>query len=97
MELNSQTIPAWVVAITMIYTGIIWLLSRRVEIRMDSRIFAFTFLLEGLVYAFGFYLLNGDVELRGFLSRLMVVMICFSQAFPLTVSYIRSLRRGDGK
>jgi hypothetical protein len=93
MVINSQTIPAWLVALSMIYTGIIWLLSRKVEIRMDSRIFAFTFILEGMVYAFAFFLLSGNVEIRGFLSRLMVVMICFSQAFPLTVSYIRSIRR----
>jgi hypothetical protein len=98
VEFTSRTIPALLVAFAMIYTGVIWLLSRRVEIRMDSRVFAYTFILEGIVYALGFTALGDTsyIELRAFLSRLMVLMVCFSQALPLTVSYIRSILR-NGK
>lgn len=92
--IDSQTIPHWLVALFMIYTGFIWWQTSKVEIRMDTRIFAFTFLLEGMVYAGVFFHLSDNVEMRGFLSRLMIVIVCFSQALPLTVSYIRSILRG---
>lgn len=95
MELTSNTIPAWLVASLMIYTGWIWLASRKHKIRMDSSIFATTFLIWGVVYGVLFQLLSIDIELRGFMSRLMIIIVCLSQAMPLTVSYIRSRKRGD--
>ena len=94
-QLVSDTIPAWIIALLMIYTGIIWLLSRRHTIRMDSRIFAITFITWGIVYGTVFQFAGLDAEVRGFLSRLMIAMICLSQSFPLTVAYVRSVRRGD--
>lgn len=95
MELTSNTIPAWLIASLMIYTGWIWLASRKHKIRMDSRIFATTFLIWGVVYGILFQILSIEIELRGFMSRLMIMIVCLSQAMPLTVSYIRSRRRGD--
>lgn len=94
MELTSNTIPAWVISVAMIYTGFIWLVSRTTQLRMDSRIFSTTFLLWGGLYAlFQFVLL--EIEFRGFLTRLMLLMLCLSQSLPLTISYIRSRNRHD--
>lgn len=91
---NSNTIPAWFVAIMLVLTGVMWIVTRRKQIRMDSRIFAFTLVLEGIVYGVVYQILDVDVEVRGFVSRLMVVVLCLSQFLPLTISFIRSIKRG---
>lgn len=93
--LNSQTIPAWFVSIVMILTGLMWIITRRAKIRMDSRIFATTFIMEGLVYGVIFQIFNIDTETRGFFSRLMVLVLCLSQYIPLMVSYLRSKKRDE--
>ena len=90
---TSTTIPAWFVASTMILTGIMWLLTKRTKVRMDSRIFAITFILEGLTYGIIYQFFNVDIELRGFFSRLMLVILAMSQFVPLAVSYMRSINR----
>lgn len=92
--IDSQTIPAWFIAVMMILTGIMWIITRRKRIKMDSRIFAFTLIVEGLVYGVVFQLLDVNIEVRGFVSRLMILVLSLSQFIPLTVSYIRSIRRG---
>lgn len=94
MEINSQTIPAWFVAFMMISTGVMWFISRYRRIRMDSRAFAITFILEGIVYAL-FNTFGVDVEIRGFFVRLMVVILCLSQFLPLAVAYTRSIKRDE--
>lgn len=92
MEINSTTIPAWLVAAALIYTGHMWLITRKRTIGMDSRIFSAVLIIQGIIYGIAFQLFNLDVEVRGFYSRLMILVVCFSQAFPLTVAYIRSRR-----
>ena len=94
-DLDPSTIPAWFVGAIMIYTGLIWLISRTKRIRMDSRIFATPFLIWGLVYGVVFQFFDISIEARGFLSRFMLVMLSISQGLPLTISYIRSIKRGD--
>lgn len=90
--INSQTIPTWLVAVFMILTGLMWIVSRFRTIRMDSRIFAITFLLEGLIYGmFGFF--NVGAEVRAFFVKLMIIILCLSQFVPLAVAYKRSLDR----
>ena len=91
-SLNSQTIPAWLVAITMIMTGLMWFLCIGKKIRVDIRAFASTFILEGFLYGVVYQFLNVDIEFRGFLSRLMLLILSWSQFLPLIVFYIRSLR-----
>lgn len=91
--LNSNTIPAWVVAAVMLYSGIIWLISRGRTVRMDSRIIGYTLLVEGLIYGVLYQFTNVGVEVRGFFARLMLMLLCLSQSLPLTVSYIRSFKR----
>lgn len=95
IEVSSQTIPAWFVAFTMLYTAWIWLVSRKARIRMDSRIIAYTLFIEGIIYLTIFQYVNPGVEIRGFFSRVMVLILCLSQSLPLTISYMRSLKRGD--
>jgi len=90
--INSQTIPAWLVSVFMILTGIMWIISRYRKIRIDSRIFAMTFILEGIVYGM-FSIFNVDIEIRGFFVRLMIIILCLSQNLPLAISYMRSIKR----
>jgi hypothetical protein len=96
MDVTSQTIPAWLVASIMVYTGFIWLISRKEVIHMDTRIIAYTLLLWGVLYGV-FQIFGVEIEIRGFLSRLMILILCLSQSAPLTISYIRSLMRRHGK
>ena len=89
--LNSQTIPAWLVAVSMITTGLMWALCIKRKIRVDIRIFVMTFIVEGLVYATAFQFFDLGVEFRGFMSRLIMMVLCWSQFIPLAVAYYRSL------
>ena len=94
MELTLNTIPTWLVALVMLYTGYIWLLTRKHEVRMDSRIVAWTLILQGASYIlndrFGtFSLLERVLSLR-----FLVIIICLAQSLPLTVSYFRAKVRG---
>lgn len=95
MELTSTTIPAWLVAFFMIWAGLMWYVSRKRSIRMDSRIFAYTLFFEGIIYGIVFQFFNVDLEVRGFYGRFMLILLCFSQAFPLTISYFRSINRDN--
>lgn len=92
--IDSQTIPAWLVAFCMIHAGIMWLITRKASIRVDSRIFAITLILQGILYGV-FQITNVDVEIRGFFVRLALILLSLSQSMPLTISYFRSLKRGD--
>lgn len=91
--LNSSTIPAWLVAAVMLYSGLVWLISRGRTVRMDSRIMGYTLLLEGLMYGIVFQFFPVNIELRGFFARAMLVLLCMSQSLPLTFSYIRSFKK----
>lgn len=91
---DSNTIPAWVVGVFMIWAGASWLISRTRKIRMDSRIFAATLILWGVMYSIVFQFFNLDIEFRAFLSRLMIILVCLSQALPLTISIYRGAKRG---
>jgi hypothetical protein len=95
MVINSTLIPAWLVGAFMVWAGGIWLLSREHVVRMDSRIFATTFLIWGAIYGIVYQFMDINVETRGFITRFMIIMVCLSQALPLTISYIRSLKRGE--
>ncbi len=93
---NSQTIPAWLVALNLFITGMMWFLAYRRRIRLEVKIFSITFILQGILFAVIFQILKDvDIELRGFVSRLMIIMLCLSQSLPLAVSYIRSFDRDD--
>ncbi len=78
MLVDSQTIPAWFVSIVMVLTGLMWIIARREKIIIDSRIFALTYVLEGLVYGVIFQLFSVDTETRGFFVRLMILISCLS-------------------
>lgn len=91
--INSHTIPAWAVALIMITTGLMWLISREDKVRMDSRLFAITFILEGIIYGIIYQFFNVSVELRGFFTRVMLIVLSMSQFAPLAISYMRSLQR----
>lgn len=93
-NLTANLIPAWFVAFMMISTGIMWVISRGRKIRMDSRAFAVTFILEGCIYLL-FNSYDVKIEVRGFFVRLMIIILCTSQFLPLAVSFYRSIKRDD--
>jgi hypothetical protein len=94
MEITAELIPAWLVSVFMILTGLTWFISRTRKIRMDSRGFAITFVLEGIVYAL-FNIYNVDIQIRGFFVRLMLILLCLSQSLPIIVSTFRSIKRDE--
>lgn len=89
--LNSQTIPAWVVGVNMLFAGFVWIITRKHYIRMDSRIMGITMITEGIVYTVVFQFLDLPIETRAFLSRLMLIILCLSQYLPLTISHLRHI------
>ena len=91
--INWNAIPAWFVAINLIYTGFMWLVTRRTAIRMDSRIWGYTFVCLGLLYLSSYLNVEREVNLEERIvgSRLSLVLLSMSQWFPLTVSYFRHL------
>jgi hypothetical protein len=94
--LDSQTIPTWLVAANLLITGLVWILAYRRRIRLEFKIFSITFILQGIFFAVIFQTLkNVDIDLWGFVSRLMIIILCLSQSLPLAVSYIRSFDRDD--
>lgn len=95
--LTINTIPSWVPGILMIYTGFIWLVTRKLTIRMDSRIIATTLLIWGVLYTIGSLSNDSNVNIltRLLMSRVVISLICLSQAVPMTISYFRGLRREE--
>lgn len=91
MDYNINLVPSIAVAIVMLYTGIIWLITRKKEIRMDSRIMAWTLIVEGITYAYFGQYMEFSLVARVINLRSTIILICLSQSLPLTVSYIRSL------
>jgi hypothetical protein len=93
MEILSIVLNVGLV-ISMIFTGSIWLATKNHKIRMDSNIIAYTLILWGALLGLSLIsTLERDVISN--ISRAGFIMICLSQSIPLTVSYIRSKRRGD--
>lgn len=99
--LSLNTIPTWIVGILMLYTGYIWLITRAKKVRMDTRAIAYTLFAWGLLYLFSGIFSDSNQEeylmIRVFMSRIVLILICLSQALPLTVSYIRGKGRDNGK
>jgi hypothetical protein len=96
MEIALNTIPTWLVAAVMLYTGYIWLITREHEIRMDSRIVAWTLILQGMVYIVNNLWFDGNItEIERILTlRFIIIEICLAQSVPLSVSYFRAKKRG---
>lgn len=92
----GELIPAWIVAVSLLYTGFIWIVTKKVEIRMDSGIWGWTFVMVGLLYFLAIGDINGVGEYHRRLngSRLMMLVLSMSQWLPVTISYIRQVRRG---
>ena len=87
----SSFIPAWLVGLVMIYTGIVWFLYRGKQIRVSSDLFGPVFIFWGLIFT-TFQFIAVPIELRAFISRIMIIIVCLSQAIPLSVIYIRNKR-----
>ena len=101
--LRAETIPAWTVALSWMYAGFIWIVTRASTIRMDSRIWGITFMLVGMIYMLGYIPSDRAVDLhtvkllefRLLFTRGLMILLSTSMWFPITVSYFR-MRRRDG-
>jgi hypothetical protein len=89
MEFTPNTIPAWLLGIIIIYTGLAWLYPTGNLPNSFKRIFSSAFLIWGTVFGIVFQLFPLDLDTRGFISRVMILMICLAQSIPLTVFFIR--------
>lgn len=94
-----DTLPAWIVGVVMIYTGFIWMITRKLQIRMDSTIVAYTLLGWGSLYLLSLLSPEGANEdymvARVFMSRVVILFICLSQSLPMTISYFRGRKREE--
>ena len=101
--ITLETVPTWIPGIVMIYTGIIWLITRKLQIRLDSRILAYTLLAWGALYLLGSIspdraVNDGGLVFRVMMSRVVICFICLAQSLPMSISYFRTLKRGtNGK
>jgi hypothetical protein len=95
--INANTIPAWLVALNMIFAGLMLRVAYRQQLRVLSTLFiaGTTLLIEAGVYAIAFQFFTIDIETRGFIVRFMIIAICLSFYLPLFVSYLRSRNRSD--
>lgn len=93
--LGSNTIPAWLVALNMIFAGIMLRTAYKNRLRTSSMLSlaGTTMLIESFVYSIAFQFFSIDTETRGFIVRFMIVAICMSLYLPLLVSYLRSKHR----
>lgn len=93
--INSQTIPAWLVALNMVFAGIMLRAAYRNRLRVSSTLAlaGTTMIIESMVYAVAFQFFSIDTETRGFIVRFMIIAICMSLYLPLFVSYLRSKHR----
>ena len=96
--ITLNTIPTWVPGVIMLYTAGIWLVTKNHQIRMDSRVIAYTLIGWAILYllaSFGPDTAQTKAELIGrvFMSRIVIIFICLSQSLPMTISYVRGLLR----
>jgi len=99
-NLTPESMPAWVVALSWIYAGLIWVVTRGTTIRLDSRIWGVTFIMVGLMYMLGYLPTTVDIHtveylhFRLFVTRILMVLLSVSMWLPMTVSYYRQVKHG---
>lgn len=101
MEINTEFIPAWLVAVSWIYTGFIWVVTRKDRIRMDSTIWGMTFIFTGLLYLSSYLphepsMIDETIRLQYRLmgTRVIMLLLAMSMWLPLTISHFRMVKRG---
>ena len=98
-SVTLSTFPAWVVGVIMLYTGFIWVITRKQQIRMDSTILGFTLLAWGTLYLLSAItpesMKSDFLVQRVVISRVVICFICLSQSLPMTISYFRGQKRGE--
>ena len=83
-------VTAFLVASSIAYAtamwGSVWRLKYPVPLWDVSKIFTIAFSLQLLIYIiFSFIIV--DIRLRIYLARFSIIVICLSQAIPLTIAY----------
>lgn len=80
--------PFWV-AFFLFWADVMWLLQRKYHLPFHSMPLIITLAAEAIMYI-GFGFVEVPIELRAILVRWSIVVVAFSMAFPLTLSYIFS-------
>ena len=88
--LSVDLITSWVVSLVMMITGIMWLVAKKRTFHIDSSTIGYTLIFWGIVYGITVFFLPVDLQIRAFVGRIVIVVICLSQSIPLTIGYIRS-------
>ena len=88
---------AFVVMLSIVFAAAMWWMEWRYRYPVPvwdlARIFAIAFTVQGLIYlVFSFLLVN--IELRSYMVRISIIVICLSQAVPLSYAY-RLWRRNE--
>lgn len=84
-------LAAFLVALSILYATVMWWMQWKcrypVPIGQLGRIFAIAFSIQLLIYLV-FSFVAVDIEIRSYLVRVSIIVICLSQALPLHVAYI---------
>lgn len=83
-------ITALLVALSILYASWMWYAVWRYRFPIPvwdvARIFAVAFSVQLVIYTFfSFFLI--DIQLRAYMVRTSIIVICLSQAIPLTLAY----------
>ena len=85
-------IPAYIVAIFLIWADVMWILYLKHRLAYDARPLIVTLALEATMYI-AFSVFEIDIEVRRELVRMSLIVIAFSMAFPLTLLYFAGMKR----
>jgi hypothetical protein len=89
-------LTAFIVALAISFAGAmwasVWLIRYPVPIWDLAKIFAGAFVVQLLIYS-GFSFIIVDIQLRSYMVRASIIVLCLSQAVPLLYVY-RSWKHG---
>lgn len=81
---------AFLVALSILYAAVMWMTVWRIKYPVPlwdvARIFGVAFALQLLIYVIFSFLLI-DISLRAYMVRASIIVICMSQAIPLTIAF----------
>ena len=91
-------ISAFFVAVAILFAIVMWCMVWKVRYPVPiwdvARIFSVAFSIQLVIYViFSFILI--DIQLRSYMVRTSIIVICLSQAIPLLIAY-RAWKHGPG-
>ena len=84
-DLNALLVAISIAYVTVMWASV-WICKYPVPIWRLAWIFVFAFALQLFIYiVFSFILI--DIQVRAYMVRTSIIVICLSQAIPLTIVY----------